>query len=72
MMKGELSQTPGGWPKAFQEKVLKGEAPLTERAGASIPAVDLVATKKELEESLQKEISEAGACLLQHVPESVH
>ena len=58
MMKGELSQTPGGWPKVFQEKVLKGEAPLTERAGASIPAVDLVATKKELEESLLKEISE--------------
>ncbi len=58
LMKGELSQIPEGWPQALQNKVLKGEAPLTERAGASIPAVDLPTLKKELEETLQQEISE--------------
>ena len=58
LMKGELSQIPEGWPKALQDKVLKGDVPLTERAGASIPSVDLAATKKELEETLQKEISQ--------------
>jgi len=44
LMKGELSQVPEGWPAELQSKVLKGEKPLTERAGASIPAVDLKAT----------------------------
>ncbi len=58
MMKGELSQVPEGWPVDFQNKVLKGEEPLKERAGASIPAVDLEATRKELEKTLEKEISQ--------------
>jgi len=58
LMKGEVSQIPEGWPAALQNKVLKGEAPLTERAGASIPAVDLDETKKQLQESLQIEISQ--------------
>ena len=58
LMKGELSQIPEGWPADFQNKVLKGEEPLKERAGATIPAVDLEATRKELEETLSKEISQ--------------
>ena len=58
LMKGELSQIPEGWPADFQNKVLKGEAPLKERAGATIAAVDLDATKKELAETLSKEISQ--------------
>ena len=58
LMKGELSQIPEGWPADFQNKVLKGEEPLKERAGATIPDVDLEATRKELEETLSKEISQ--------------
>ena len=58
LMKGELSQIPEGWPADFQNKVLKGEEPLKERAGATIPAVDLEATRKELEETLSKKISQ--------------
>jgi len=58
LMRGELSQIPGGWPEKIQNKVLKGEAPLTERAGALIPPVDLEKTRLELEETLDKRISQ--------------
>jgi len=58
LMRGELSQIPGGWPEQIQNKVLKGEAPLSERAGALIPAVDLEKTRLELEETLNKSISQ--------------
>src|SRR5690606_20078356 len=29
MMRGDLGQSPGGWPEALQKKVLKGETPIT-------------------------------------------
>lgn len=48
MMKGNLGQPPGGWPAAFQKKVLKGETALTTRPGASMPAVDLETTRAEV------------------------
>ncbi len=41
MMKGNLGQPPGGWPEALQKKVLKGDAPLTERPGSVMPPADL-------------------------------
>ncbi|SDD70535.1 pyruvate carboxylase [Paracoccus isoporae] len=52
MMRGNLGQPPGGWPEALQKKVLKGEAPLTARAGAQMAPVDLEATRAELVEKL--------------------
>ncbi len=58
MMKGELSQVPGGFPEAVQQKILKGEAPLKERAGALMPAVDLEKQKKSLEKDLQRDLTE--------------
>jgi len=58
MMRGELSQVPGGFPEAIQAKVLKGEKPLSERAGAAMAAIDLEAAKQSLEETLQRELSE--------------
>jgi pyruvate carboxylase len=48
MMKGNLGQPHGGWPPGIQQKVLKGEAPLTERPGASLPPVDLEAVRVRL------------------------
>jgi pyruvate carboxylase len=48
MMKGSLGQPPGGWPKAIQTKILKGEKPNLERPGKSLPPVDLDATRAEL------------------------
>ena len=58
MMRGELSQVPGGFPKDIQQKVLKGEQPLTGRAGAQMAAADLDAERKSLEETLQRPVSE--------------
>jgi pyruvate carboxylase len=59
MMKGSLGQPPGGWPKAIQKKILKGEKPSVERPGASLPPVDLTATRVELKSLLDgKDIDE--------------
>ncbi|MFS4437804.1 pyruvate carboxylase [Paracoccaceae bacterium GXU_MW_L88] len=52
MMRGNLGQPPGGWPEAIQKKVLKGEAAMTERPGAVLPAADLKALRAELEEKV--------------------
>ncbi|MBT9383058.1 pyruvate carboxylase [Pseudooceanicola sp. CBS1P-1] len=51
MMRGNLGQPPGGFPPLLVKKILKGEAPNTERPGASLPPVDLEATRKELSDS---------------------
>ena len=52
MMRGSLGQPPGGWPKAIQKKVLKGERASTERPGAALKPVDLEATRKDLSDQL--------------------
>ncbi|MHA6325138.1 pyruvate carboxylase [Roseivivax sp. CAU 1753] len=48
MMRGSLGQPPGGWPEAIQKKVLKGEAPFTDRPGKHLPPVDFEAARAEL------------------------
>ncbi|MGB5557302.1 MAG: pyruvate carboxylase, partial [Paracoccaceae bacterium] len=53
MMRGNLGQPPGGWPKAIQKKILKGEKPLTQRPGKALPPVDLEKTRKELSKQLE-------------------
>ncbi|CTQ32027.1 pyruvate carboxylase [Jannaschia rubra] len=58
MMKGNLGQPPGGWPKALQKKVLKGEPPLTDRPGKHLPPVDLEAVRAELSARLEQEIDD--------------
>ncbi len=50
MMRGDLGQPPGGWPKDIQAKVLKGEAGSTARPGALIPAADLEAERRAAKE----------------------
>ncbi|MEM9009893.1 MAG: pyruvate carboxylase [Pseudomonadota bacterium] len=52
MLRGNLGQPPGGWPEALQRKVLKGEAPLTTRPGATMPPADLEAARAEATEAL--------------------
>jgi pyruvate carboxylase len=52
MLYGNLGQPPGGWPKALQAKVLKGEKPIVTRPGADMHAVDLEKTRKELSAEL--------------------
>jgi pyruvate carboxylase len=53
MMHGNLGQPPGGWPKAIQKKILKGDKPLSERPGKALPPVDLEATRAELSKTLE-------------------
>ncbi|MEM1302745.1 MAG: biotin/lipoyl-containing protein, partial [Pseudomonadota bacterium] len=48
MMRGNLGQPPGGFPKAMIKKALKGDKPNLDRAGASMEPVDLEATRAEL------------------------
>ncbi len=52
MMRGNLGQPPGGFPVGIIHKALKGEAPNTERPGASLPPVDYDATRATLSEEL--------------------
>ena len=58
LMKGELSQPDGGWPEAVQKRILKGEQPLTGRAGDLIAAVDIEKDKSDLSKELGVEISD--------------
>ena len=52
MMRGSLGQPPGGWPKAIQKKILKGEKPSTKRPGEELDPVDLEAVRADLSEQL--------------------
>jgi pyruvate carboxylase len=51
---GKLGQPPGGFPKALQERILRGKPALTERAGASMAPADFTAAAKELEPRLKR------------------
>ncbi len=59
MMRGNLGQPPGGFPDTIIQKVLKDEAPNTERPGKHVNAVDLEATRADLSNQLEgKEIDD--------------
>ncbi len=59
MMRGNLGQPPGGFPDTIIQKVLKDEAPNTERPGKHVEAVDLEATRADLSKQLEgKEIDD--------------
>ncbi|GAA4224397.1 pyruvate carboxylase [Sagittula marina] len=49
MMKGNLGQPPGGWPKKIQKKILKDEKAFTERPGLKAAPVDIEEKRKELQ-----------------------
>ena len=58
MLKGDLGQSPGGWPAALQKKALKGEKPITARPGSLLKPADLAASRKDVEEKLGRPLSE--------------
>ncbi|MEM7488425.1 MAG: pyruvate carboxylase subunit B, partial [Pseudomonadota bacterium] len=58
MMKGNLGQPPGGWPKDLQKKALKGDKPLTDRPGKNLPAVELEVVRAEVAETTGIEIDD--------------
>ncbi|MEL6596075.1 MAG: pyruvate carboxylase [Pseudomonadota bacterium] len=52
MMRGNLGQPPGGFPKGIVAKVLKGEKPDTERPGKHLPPVDFKKVRAEVVKEL--------------------
>lgn len=58
MMRGDLGQPEGGWPKDLQAKVLKGETPITVRPGSLLEDADLEAERKDIETKLDMKISD--------------
>ena len=58
MMRGDLGQPTGGWPSSLQQKVLKGETPISVRPGSLLPDADLDAERKEAERQVEREISD--------------
>jgi len=58
MLKGDLGQPMGGWPKDLQAKALKGEKPYTERPAALLPPCDLEGKRAEAEKKAGRKISE--------------
>ena len=58
MLRGGLGQPPGGWPKAIQEKALKGDTPVTVRPGALLAPADLDAVRVEAETACQRKLTE--------------
>jgi pyruvate carboxylase len=58
LMRGELGLPPEGFPQTLQDKVLKGQKPLQDRPGASLPPVDLEKTRRETEQALDEKLSE--------------
>ncbi|MCI0465829.1 MAG: pyruvate carboxylase [Beijerinckiaceae bacterium] len=57
MMRGDLGQPPGGWPKALQAKILKGEEPVTVRPGSLLAPADLTVERARAERACGRQIS---------------
>ncbi|CTQ56830.1 2-oxoglutarate carboxylase small subunit [Roseibium album] len=58
MLHGDLGQSPGGWPEALQEKVLKGEKPIVVRPGSLLEEADLDAERQTAAAAAGHEISD--------------
>ena len=58
MLRGDLGQSPGGWPEALQQKVLKGAEPITVRPGSLLPEADLEAERAEAAEKTGHDLSD--------------
>ncbi|MEQ8601992.1 MAG: pyruvate carboxylase [Marivibrio sp.] len=59
MLRGDLGQPPGGWPKALQEKALGDETPITDRPGKHLKAADLKAEKAAVEKAIDRSVDDA-------------
>jgi len=59
LFRGDLGLPPEPWPAALQAKVLRGKPALTERPGASLPAVDLEAERARAQKDLGVNLSDA-------------
>ena len=58
MLRGDLGQPPGGWPKDLQRKALKGAEPYVVRPGSLLAEADLDAERQKIEEKLERKVSD--------------
>ncbi|MEJ0014005.1 MAG: pyruvate carboxylase [Bauldia sp.] len=58
MMRGDLGQPPGGWPKDLQRKILKGAPPITVRPGSLLAPADLEVERKTAAEKAGTDIDD--------------
>lgn len=58
MMRGDLGQPEGGWPKQLQKKILKGVQAFTVRPGALLEDADLNNERQQIEEKANRKISD--------------
>ncbi|MBY0453289.1 MAG: pyruvate carboxylase [Burkholderiaceae bacterium] len=58
LFKGELGFPPDGFPKALEQKVLRGQAPMQGRAGDYLPPVDLESKRLEAENAIGRKVSD--------------
>ena len=54
MLRGDLGQSPGGWPKALQKKALKGEKPIRRVRARCLRRPILTGSRKEIETKLER------------------
>jgi pyruvate carboxylase len=55
---GDIGQPVGGFPRALQQKILKGREPLTVRPGDVLPPADLPALRAEAQKKVERTISD--------------
>ncbi len=58
LFRGELGFPPDGFPKALEQKILRGEKPMQGRAGDFLPSVDLEAKRQENEHLVGRQITD--------------
>ncbi len=58
LFRGDLGQPHGGFPKALQQKILKGETPMTDRPGAHLEAVDMEAAREEAGQKVHRHLND--------------
>ena len=58
MMRGDLGQPVGGWPKEIQTAVLKGEEPFTVPPGSLLAAADIEAERSDISETLGEPVND--------------
>ena len=59
MLRGDLGQSPGGWPEALQKKALKGATPITVRPGSLLAEADLEEERAKAAKETGREIDDA-------------
>ncbi|WP_333825184.1 pyruvate carboxylase [Pinisolibacter sp.] len=60
LFRGDLGQPPGGWPKALQTKILKGQAAYTERPGSLMAPAELESVRADAAKKTGREPEEIG------------